>query len=179
MLKEHLKDWMPDYYKGEHVSAIQSARDKELSYEDDKVDRIYDDMYASRAKDIDLWEKEYGITPTSEVLEERQAAVVAFMRGSNGALTIDKIKSIVAAFAGDDATTSVTEYPEDFLDAILITYASSVPMDVSVLKENLLSLMQAHVGLTISQNITDEVESALHFGIKLTGGYIRNAPIST
>ena len=178
MLKESLKEWMPEYYTGENVSAIQSARDEEFKIQQAKQDRVYGDMYVSKARDIDLWENEYGVVPTTEDLERRQKNMIAYIRSNGGAATKEMIKNVVSSYTGSDAV-EVVEFSDQFLDKIKCTYDATEEISFDDLETMLYEMMQAHADFVIDRIKISDVTTTLYRGLALRGQFQINPIIAT
>lgn len=169
---------MPEYYTGENIKAIQEARDKELEYQKDKQDRVYDDMYISTAKDIDLWENEYGVAPTTDDLERRQKNMLAYVRSSRGIATKDTIINLVSSYTGSDDVT-IEEFPNEFLAKIRCTYHATEDISFSDVEAMLYEMIQAHADFVIDRIKINYAESSIYKGLKLKGQYAVKPVIST
>lgn len=179
MVKAKLLDWMPEYYDGDNVKAIQTARDEELQGTETSQKRIIGDMYVSTAEDINLWENEYGITAAQgSSIRQRQQNMLAYIRGSGGAVTKEMIIALINSYTGTDET-EVIEYPDESIIRIICHLDESSIFNLEDMKETLYSLIQAHVGAVIDAVWSYEARSPCRAGIKLRGGYIVNPIIST
>lgn len=171
-------DWMPEYYVGDNVKAMQEARDEELDYEKEEQDRVYGDMYISRAQDVTLWENEYGITPESDDLEQRRKSVMAYIRSNGGAATKAMIRAVVASYTGNDDVV-VTEYPDQFLIRITCTYDATEEMYFSEVEKMVLAMIQAHADALIDQVKKSKAVSDLYLGMAIRGQFDINPIIET
>lgn len=177
MIKEKLIDWMPEYYTGEHVKAIQEAREPDLQTAETQQTRVVNDMYVSTAEDIDRWENEYGVVGTGTLLQ-RQQNMLALIRGSGGAVTKDMIIAVVNVYTGTDATEITELYDESEL-RIKCTLSPTSYFDPDDLKKTLYKLIQAHVEVLLDGIFNYEVESFARTGLKQSGEYLLEAPITT
>lgn len=178
MLKDKLLDWMPEYYTGENVKAIQEARDEEFAIQKKAQDRTYGDMYISTAKDIDLWEKEYGVTPTSEDLERRQKDMLAYVRSNRSAATKEMIINLVSSYTGSDEVEA-EEFPDQFLAKIRCTYDATEELVFADLEAMLYKMIQAHADFVIDQIKRSRAVSHIYKGVKLRGQCIVKPIINT
>lgn len=178
MIRDKLVDWMPDYYKGRNVNEIQKARDAELAGLENTQKRIIGDMYVSRAQDIELWEKEYGVESPGGSLMQRQQNMLAYIRGSGGAVTKEMIVALINSYTGTDAT-EIAEYADESIIRITCHLLPTSVFDLGDMTELLYRLIQAHVGVIIDAIWYAEAESALRFGTRYAGGYIVNPVIIT
>lgn len=179
MVKAKLLDWMPEYYDGDNVKAIQAARDEELKGTEASQKRIIGDMYVSTAEDISLWEHEYGITAAQgSSIKQRQQNMLAYIRGSGGAVTKEMIIALINSYTGTDAT-EITEYSDQSIVRITCHLLPTSIFNLRDMTETLYKLIQAHVGVIIDAIWSYEAETPLHFGIKNTGEYIISQKITT
>jgi len=179
MVKAKLLDWMPEYYDGDNVKAIQTARDEELKGTETSQKRIIGDMYVSTAEDINLWENEYGITAAQDSsIRQRQQNMLAYIRGSGGAVTKEMIIALINSYTGTDET-EVIEYPDESIIRIICHLLPTSIFDLQDMTETLYKLIQAHVGAVIDAVWSYEADTPLHFGIANKGEYIIAQTIST
>ena len=179
MVKDKLIDWMPEYYTGDNVKAIQEARDTELQKYQTEQKRVIGDMYVSSAQDINLWEKEYGVTAAPDsTLIQRQQNMLAYIRGGGGAVTKQQIITLINSYTGTD-TTEVTEYADSSILRITCHLLPTSIFDLQDMTETLYKFIQAHVGVIIDAVWSYKAETPLHFGIANTGEYIISQKIST
>ena len=178
MIKSKLSDWMPDYYTGENVEAIQEARDAELQAAETEQKRTIGDMYVSTAVDIDKWENEYGVQASGSSLIQRQQNMLAYIRGGGGAVTKEQIITLINSYTGTDAT-EIAEYADQSIIRITCHLLPTSIFDLRDMTEMLYKLIQAHVGVIIDAVWSYEVETDLKFGIELKGEYIRDTIIET
>jgi len=179
MIKSKLSDWMPDYYAGENVEAVQGARDEELQITEATQKRIIGDMYVSTAEDIDKWENEYGVKiAPDEALLRRQQNMLAYIRGGGGAVTKEQIITLVNSYTGTDAT-EITEYADQSIIRITCHLLPTSVFNLQDMTEMLYKLIQAHVGAIIDAIWSYETETYTHAGFKYKGGYIKPARIIT
>ena len=178
MIKEKLTDWMPEYYTGDNVKAIQEARDAELKKAEISQNRIIGDMYVSTAEDIDLWENEYGVKASGESLVQRQQNMLAYIRGGGGAVTKEQIITVINSYTGTDAT-EIDEYADESLIRITCHLLPTSIFNLEDMMETLYKFIQAHVGVIIDAVWSYKAETPLHFGIANTGEYIISQKIST
>ena len=179
MVKDKLIDWMPEYYTGNNVKAIQNARDIELQKCQADIERVEGDMYVSTAQDIDLWENEYGIVPAPDsTLLQRQQNMLAYIRGGGGAVTKSMIVTLINSYTGTD-TTEITEYADASMLRITCHLLPTSIFDLQDMTETLYKFIQAHVGVIIDAVWSYKAETPLHFGIKNTGEYIISQKITT
>lgn len=179
MVKAKLLDWMPEYYTGNNVKAIQNARDIELQKCQADIERVEGDMYVSTAQDIDLWENEYGIVPAPDsTLLQRQQNMLAYIRGSGGAVTKSMIVTLINSYTGTDAT-EITEYADASMLRITCHLLPTSIFDLQGMTETLYKFIQAHVGVIIDAIWSYEAESTYNTGVTYRGGYIINPIIRT
>ena len=145
MLRDSLVDWMPDYYTGENVAAVQEAREIELSSIEDDQERIYDDMFISSATDIGLWEAEYNVTLSGDTLEDKRNALLAYVRGGAGALTLGGLIDIIESYTGTDLNF-VTESPDECMDYIYLLRGEIATVDLEGMVAAIEQKIQAHAG---------------------------------
>lgn len=179
MVKAKLLDWMPEYYDGDNVKAIQAARDEELKGTEASQKRTIGDMYVSTAEDINLWENEYGITAAQgSSIKQRQQNMLAYIRGSGGAVTKEMIIALINSYTGTDET-EVIEYPDESIIRIICHLLPTSIFDLQDMKETLYKLIQAHVGAIIDAVWSYEAASTYNTGVTYRGGYIINPLIRT
>lgn len=179
MVKDKLIDWMPEYYTGDNVKAIQEARDTELQKYQAQQKRVIGDMYVSSAQDINLWEKEYGVTAAPDsALIQRQQNMLAYIRGGGGAVTKQQIITLINSYTGTD-TTEVTEYADSSILRITCHLLPTSIFDLQDMTETLYKFIQAHVGVIIDAIWSYEAASTYNTGVTYRGGYIINPLIRT
>ena len=178
MIKDKLIDWMPEYYTGENVNAIQGARDPELQGAETEQNRVIGDMYVSKAQDIELWEKEYGVEASGSSLLQRQQNMLAYIRGGGGAVTKSMIITLINSYTGTDAT-EITEYADQSRIKITCHLLPTSIFNLADMTEMLYSLIQAHVGVTIDAIWNYETDSPINVGFKYKGGYKVDTKIIT
>lgn len=178
MVKEKLLDWMPEYYAGENVKAIQEARDEELKTLTAEQNRVIGDMYVSTAEDIEKWEKEYGVEASGTSLIQRQQNMLAYIRGGGGAVTKEMIITLINSYTGTDAT-EITELPDESIIHITCHLLPTSIFNLEDMIETLYRLIQGHVGVIIDAIWSYKAESTYNAGVKLRGEYRINPLIST
>lgn len=150
MIKDHLIDWMPDYYAGRNTRAIQEARETELQTCDTSQERLINDMYPSTAEDIELWENEYELSGHGSI-QQRQENVVAYLRGIGGPATKETIIALVNAYTGA-GDAQIEEYPDEFV--IKVICSTQAAADFENIEGMLYRIIPAHVSLILSLNNT-------------------------
>lgn len=179
MVKDKLMDWMPEYYQGKNVKAIQEARDAELKVMADGQSRIIGDMYVSTAQDIYLWENEYGLeVAQGSSIKQRQQNMLAYIRGGGGAVTKQMIITLINTYTGTD-DTELTEYPDDSIIRITCHLLPDSIFNLEDMISTLYNLIQAHVGVIIDAIWSYEAASTYNTGVTYRGGYIINPLIRT
>ena len=179
MIKNSLIEWMPSYYSGEHVTDIQAARDTELQTYQASQERVINDMYVSKAQDIDKWENEYGITSAPDAsLLQRQQNMLAYIRGGGGAITKDQIILLINSYTGTN-NTEITEYPDQSTIRITCHLLPTSIFNLDEMKAMLYELVQAHVGVIIDALWSQNAESFKYHKFVRKSVYTINATINT
>lgn len=149
MRREHLKEYLPDYYiQDGNAAAILDAQEIELRKTEEGYSRVTADTSPSTAEDIDRWEDEYDILPAAgSTIDQRRAEVWARIRGG-GTFTKETIRDLATIYTGQ--TPEVIEIPDVFLVIVTLSGTEDTVEGFDSFVTAVMGLLPAHADMTIS-----------------------------
>lgn len=142
-----LIEYLPTYlHEVKELNAIFDAEDIQLKILFPLIESIFNEsiiMYCSEAR-LSQWEKALGVVPMGTV-EERRFYIKALLRG-NGKLNETKIKSIVEAFTGSEATVA---FDDSTIIIKVLTPDNGEIYRFPDVERTLKPLIPAHLGLAV------------------------------
>ncbi len=138
---------LPYYYgSANNVRTIMEVVDSQLTQVEGKAQSLANNTAVTTADEIGLpiYEKEYGITPTTEDIETRRSVIMAKIRGV-GALTKKKIKDIAESYVNGEV--EVSEDAEDFMIIIQFLSQKGIPAAIQELTDSLYESIPAYADI--------------------------------